>query len=110
MHSRLIALAVVLSLAVPALGGGRRPQTDRPERTPGPVRFTLEAEVLDPDDTHVFVDGGTFDTQAQAVSEVERVTRDGICVSPEPPPDPGTFATCYPPPRQLRTRILVVWL
>lgn len=69
----------------------------------------LEVEVLEPDGQHVFLDGGTFDTQAQAVIEVERITRDGVCVD-FPDPSDGVAATCYPPARHLRTRVLEVWL
>ncbi len=111
MRRALVIAALVLASAN-AWGGAnsRRPQTDPPERTPGPVRFMLEVEVLDPDGSHVFLDGGTFDTPAQAVAEVERISRDGVCVSPEPPPDAGIEATCYPPVRHVRTKVLKVWL
>lgn len=105
------ATMLLLSAAVAAAGGGRRPQTDPPEPdTPGPVRFMLEVEALEPDGAHVLLDGGIFDSQAQAVTEVERITREGVCVPAPDPGDPGLAATCYPPARQLRTRVLKVWL
>ncbi len=94
---RIPALLVVLALAVPAFGGSRRPQTDPHERTPGPVRFMPEVEVLDPDGQHVFLDGGTFDTLAQAVAEVERISRDGVCVGEGDAGDVELVAVCYPP-------------
>lgn len=106
-----VAFLVMLTLtALASAAGARRPQTDPPERTPGPVRFMLEVKALEPDGAHVLLDGGTFDTQAQAVAEVERITRDGVCVPPQDPGDPGLAATCYPPARHLRTRLLKVWL
>lgn len=107
-----VAIATLcLSLALTAAGGRRNQPDGPPERdTPRPIRFMLEIETLDPDGAHVFLDGGTFDTQAQAVTEVERITRDGICVGPEDPGDPGLAATCYPPARHLRMRVLMVWL
>ena len=108
---RALMAAALLLLSLNAWGGsGRRPQTDPPERTPGPVRYMLEVEALEPDGAHVLLDGGTFDTQAQAVAEVERIARNGVCVPPPDPGDPGLAATCYPPARQLRTRVLQVWL
>lgn len=111
MNARVLAVSAVLFLtSLGAQAGSLVAQTDPPEReTPGPVRFMLEVEVLDPSDVHVFLDGGTFDTQVQAVAEVERITRDGICVDPADP-DMGLAAVCYPPARQLRTRVLKVWL
>lgn len=108
---RALMAAALLLLSLNAWGGsGRRPQTDPPEPdTPGPVRFMLEVEVLDADGAHLLLDAGIFDTEAQAVTEVERITREGVCVPPPDPGDPGLAATCYPPSRHLRTRLLKVW-
>lgn len=112
VRSAMVALAFV-SVAGGATVVAAPTNTQRPHpaerETPGPIRYQLELEVLDPAGQHVLLDVGTFDKLAQAVMEVERITRDGVCVD-SPDPDDGLAAICYPPARHLRTRVLRVWL
>jgi hypothetical protein len=107
---KAIAIALVaFALAVLAAAAPRRPQPDPAERTPGPVRYMIEVEVVEPDETRSWKDAGTFDTLSQAVTEVERITHDGLCIF-EDPSTPELAATCYPPVRHIRTRLLKVVL
>ena len=93
------ALVVALALgAVVTVGAGSR-------NIDG---YRLELTVEEPDGTQAVKDGGaTFDTAVLAIAAAARVNRDGFCEVIEGSPD--LAAICYPTPRIVRIRILIIY-
>lgn len=100
----LLAAALLAMSPLAQASDQKRCPTDR-TREIG-VRYQLEVEVLEPDDTHALKEGGLFDTVAEAVAEVERISLRGLCVLDDQPDSAGT---CYPPARHIRTRLVKIY-
>lgn len=77
-------------------GEGHRPAFHARGRGPGA------------DGSRALLDGGTFGDLAKAMLVLQRITREGTCALTDPS-DPGLPATCYPPARVHRTRVLRAW-
>jgi len=94
---KLVLVFVLVALATSTVAA---------ERAIG-VRYSLEVEVIEPDGAQVLKDAGTFDKLGQAVTEVERINREGLCLLIEE----GTelAAVCYPTSRLVRIRVVKIW-